>query len=149
MESLHDSYLLAIFQDHSRVPDAIDELILAGFDEGHIGLAVREGCLPFLANELATELLTVPGIGRIKGAGLLASCGGQAGRLGMADALVQIGIPEEEARLVEEELSLGHAVILVQTDSRYSEALAILGENGPQDVVREVAICAELKPGLQ
>lgn len=142
METLHDSFLLAIFQDHSRIADAIDELMQAGFDEGHIGLAVREGCLPFLTRDLATRVLTVPGVGRFRGAGLLARCGDHASHAGLADALACLGIPADEARLVEEELGQDHAVILVQTDSRYSEALAILGENGPEDVVREVAICA-------
>jgi uncharacterized membrane protein len=82
----------------------------------------------------AAAALTVPGFGPLVAAGILASALGGAvigaATGGLVGALVQLGLPEEEARFYEEQLRAGHPVVTVKANGRFYEAHAILRRFG-------------------
>ena len=148
--------VVALFEDRESATQAIDELGAAGFREEDIGFAIKsDGASSHEATDLAAAegpaggaatgavtggvlggliaaaaALFVPGVGPILAGGLLASAvggaaiGAAAG--GLLGALVGLGIPEEEAALLHEELQAGKAVVTVRTGDRAAEAREIL-----------------------
>jgi hypothetical protein len=81
--------------------------------------------------------LVVPGVGPILAVGPLAAAltGAAIGAAGggLVGALTGMGIPEDEARWYESELSLGGTLVLVQAEHRYDEARRILLECGARE----------------
>ena len=82
----------------------------------------------------AAAALLVPGIGpAIAGGILIAVLGGAvigAAAGGILGALMNLGIPEEEARYYEGEFSSGRTIVMVNAEGRQQEATSILHRNG-------------------
>lgn len=87
---------------------------------GLIGLGVLAGVIPILGPAIAAGTLGT----------ILLNAAGGAAIAGVAGALVGLGIPEEEARFYEGELSSGRYLVTVQADGRHDEAWAILQRHG-------------------
>ena len=86
----------------------------------------------------------MPGVGSILIAGLfLAGGGALAG--GFTGIMSTLDMPETEMHWYRKELEKGHALVIVQTDGRYSEALAILQIHGAFEIDREKAVEAAEK----
>jgi hypothetical protein len=79
----------------------------------------------------------IPGVGPVIAAGALAgiiggaAAGGVAG--GVIGTLMGIGVPEDEARIYEEEFNAGRPIITVQAGDRKAEAWKILQQHGAYD----------------
>jgi len=84
---------------------------------GLVGLGVIAGFVPVIGPAIAGGTL---------GAILLSNVAGGAAVAGLAGALIGWGIPEEEARLYESEVSEGKTILTVAAGSRASEARQIL-----------------------
>lgn len=52
----------------------------------------------------------------------------------MIAALVNIGVPEDEARFYQQELEAGRTIVTVKSPTGYADALNILRRNGAYDV---------------
>ena len=82
----------------------------------------------------AAAALLVPGVGpAIAGGILVAILGGVvfgAAAGGILGALMNLGVPEEEARYYEGEFSSGRTIVMVKADGRQQEATTILHRNG-------------------
>ena len=82
----------------------------------------------------AAAALLIPGIGPVLAGGILlgilggAAVGGAAG--GIIDALMSMGIPEEEAQRYQRHFDVGRIIVTVRTDGHQKEALDILRRNG-------------------
>jgi hypothetical protein len=79
----------------------------------------------------------IPGVGPIIAAGALAgvlggaAAGGVAG--GVIGTLTGIGVPEDEAKIYEDEFKKGHPIITVKPNGRGAEAWQIMERNGAYD----------------
>jgi hypothetical protein len=86
----------------------------------------------------AATAFVIPGIGPILAGGLLAATltgvavGAATG--GLLGALIDLGVPEDEARAYDEEFRSGNIVVTVRTEGRYDEAASILFDHGAYDV---------------
>ncbi|HEY8416697.1 MAG TPA: hypothetical protein VIK93_01535 [Limnochordales bacterium] len=79
--------------------------------------------------------LAIPGIGPIVAAGPLAAALSGAVAGGVAGSLLDMGIPEERGRQLEEEVKQGRLLCVVEADSdRVKEAAQILRETGARNV---------------
>ena len=156
MATQHREVVVARFDSRETAQRAIEALTAAGFHEDDIGFAMKSDSAPphevtdLAAAEgpgggaatgaltggllggliAAAAALIVPGVGPVLAGGLLASAlggaaiGAAAG--GVLGALVGMGVPEEEAALLHEELQAGKAIVTVRTLDRVAEARAIL-----------------------
>jgi len=87
---------------------------------GLVGLGVLSGVIPVIGPALAGGTLAV----------ILSNAAGGAAIAGVAGALLGWGIPEEEARYYEGELTAGRTIVTVQADRRFDEARSILRSYG-------------------
>lgn len=75
----------------------------------------------------------IPGVGSLIAGGLLANllAGAAAGAAagGLVGALVDLGMSEEDAKQVEDEVRAGRTILTVQTADRRNEAIEILRQN--------------------
>jgi hypothetical protein len=155
--------VVGVFSERAQAESAIAELRQAGFGEGDIGYAIRNGgvgdaeAADLAADETAggaatgaltggllggligaAAALLVPGVGPVLAGGLLASALGGAAigaaAGGLLGALVSMGVPEEEARFYESEFAAGRAVVTVRAGGRHDEAQAILQRHGAYDM---------------
>jgi uncharacterized protein (TIGR02271 family) len=86
----------------------------------------------------ALASLAIPGVGPVVAAGILgpilggAAAGAGIGAVGggLVGGLVTTGVPEDEARIYDEEFRSGSAIVTVRADNRYGEAEAILRRHG-------------------
>jgi hypothetical protein len=156
--------VIAAFNDLPDAQKALDLLRVAGFRPDQIGIAtpekqiVQEGVYEPGKNEtiensttgaiaggaiggllgaaVATALL--PGFGPIVVGGLLAGIGTGAicgiRSTGFVKAAMDIGIPEEEARLYEREMIAGNTIVIVRSSEHFTEASDILRRAGAHDV---------------
>lgn len=82
----------------------------------------------------AAAALIVPGVGPVLAGGLLASTvggaaiGAAAG--GLLGTLVGLGVPEEEAALLEQEIHAGRAVVTVRAGSRADQVRDLMRGHG-------------------
>ncbi|MBX9625521.1 MAG: general stress protein [Gemmataceae bacterium] len=151
--------VVGVFEDRRQAEGAVEELRRAGFPGDRIGLLAREaaaadsdlaGCDTNTRAEegMAAGLLTggaagallgavaavlVPGIGLVAAAGAFAGALGGAAVGGVAGAFVGMGIPEDEARMYECELTAGRTLVTVRADGRATEAVALLHRHGAYD----------------
>lgn len=145
---------VGVFQEPAQAHRAIEELHQAGYSDEEIGYLVRAtesdettgasiaiGAVEggFVGGLLgAAVALLIPGFGPAIAGGILAASfsgaaiGAAAG--GILRVLINIGIPEEEARYYQNELEAGRTVITVKAQSGYADALQILRRNGAYDV---------------
>jgi hypothetical protein len=109
--------------------------------EGAATGAVTGGVLGGLAGFLVgVSALVIPGIGPIVGGGILIStlAGAGVGALagGIAGALVEQGVPEEDARRYERHVGEGRILVTVgaENEARAREAYSVLHAQGGMDV---------------
>lgn len=99
------------------------------------GGALAGGTIGGIVGAAATGL--IPGVGPVIAAGALAgilggaAAGGVAG--GVIGTLTGIGVPEDEAKIYEEEFNAGHPLITVDAGDRREEAWKILQQHGAYD----------------
>jgi hypothetical protein len=153
------STVVAVFEMRSEADAAIHELQEAGFRDDQIGFMVRNNdkAAPVIEEADAgagpaagavsggiiggvvgaAAALLVPGVGpAIAGGILIATLGGivfGAAAGGILGALMDQGVPEEEARYYEGEFSSGRTIVMVQAAGRQQEATTILHHNGGYD----------------
>jgi hypothetical protein len=152
------STAIGVFQDRAQAERAVDELHRAGFRNDEIGFVTRDG-KHVVTDATDTEVraesgaaagavtggilgallggvaaLSVPGVGPVVAAGLLAGVlGGTAAGAwggGLLGALIGLALPEEEARYYQGEVEAGRALVIVQAGDRYAEAVGILSRCG-------------------
>ncbi len=160
--------VIAAFNDLPDAQKALAALRQAGFRADQIGIAspekqvIQEGVYDpgkkatvensatgmiaggaiggLLGAAIATALL--PGLGPIVVGGLLAGIGTGAvagiRSTGFVRAAMDLGIPEEEARLYEREMIAGNTIVMVRSNARYAEASDILRQAGAHDVHQPV-----------
>lgn len=98
---------------------------------GLAGLAVGTGAL----GALGAAALVIPGIGPILAMGPLAAALGGAVTGGVAGALVDYGIPQDQSSFYETKMKEGNTVMILKTDaSKTDSAASILRKYGAQDV---------------
>lgn len=114
--------------------EAAGEDFLGG--ENISGGAAWGGTLGGLAGLLAgVGALAIPGIGPVVAAGPLAATLGGAVTGGVAGSLLDLGIPENEGRQIEQEVKRGRILCAVETrDKNIDEAARILRTHGARDV---------------
>lgn len=153
--------LVRTFEDAREAERAVHALHEAGFARDDLGWISRSrrtsnaeisnaaiegaavgGALGGLAGLLiGFAAFAVPGIGPIVIAGplvsTLAGVGAGAVAGGIIDALIHVGIPEEEARQHAAQLARGGAIVTVTVDDEEEEALAREILNVPQNPPRK------------
>ena len=80
----------------------------------------------------AAVSLLIPGLGPALAGGILATIGGAAvgaAAGGLIGTLVEIGIPEDEARHYNDEVQSGRTIVIVQADENPMEAFRILKQD--------------------
>jgi hypothetical protein len=111
--------------DGSKWEEGAATGVAAGAGVGALwALGIAAGVLPAIGPVVAGGLL----------ASVLASAAGGAVIAGVAGALVGLGIPEEEARYYEGELTSGRTIVTVRAPGRMEEAEEILRGHGGYDV---------------
>ncbi|MGI8424894.1 MAG: general stress protein [Chloroflexota bacterium] len=152
--------VVGVFVNRDDAARAVEDVVAAGFREDEIGFAIRNGgAAPIETSDLtasdgpassaatgvitggvlggliaAAAALIVPGVGPVLAGGLLASAlsgaaiGAAAG--GVLGALVGLGVPEEEAALLQDEFHAGRAVVTVRAGDRAEEVRTILHRHG-------------------
>jgi hypothetical protein len=99
------------------------------------GGVLAGGTIGGILGAAATGL--IPGVGPVIAAGALAgilggaAAGGVVG--GVFGTLQGMGVPDDEAKVYEEEFNKGHPLITVKTDGRRDEAWKILQQHGAYD----------------
>jgi hypothetical protein len=143
---------IGVFTDPVQARQAVEELHRAGYSGEEIGYLTRasanrpsEDTGTFIANSAvegglvggligAAVALLIPGLGPVLAGGILAAAlggaaiGAAAG--GIIAALVNIGVPEEEAHFYQKELEAGRTIVIVKSPAGYADALNILRRNG-------------------
>jgi len=149
--------IVGVFEDRGQAQSAVDELRRADFRDDQIGFVARNdsersgdatsdaatsGVLGGLALGgsagalwgLAVAAGLLPGIGPVIAGGALvaifASAATGAAIAGVVGFLIDLGIPEEEARFYERELQAGRFLVTVKADDRYDQATTILQRFG-------------------
>ena len=156
------STVVGVFDERDLAERAVDDLHQAGFQDDQIGFVFRPGESSHeIPSEVpddsakggvagaiagagvggflgAAASLLLPGFGPILAGGILATILGGvavgAATGGIIGALVDLGIPEDEARFYEDELNAGNIILSVKSGNRYDEARQILFRNGAYDV---------------
>jgi hypothetical protein len=155
--------VVGVFRDRAEASNAIEAIKDAGFsvddvsilmpdqaharagedetnaDFGAAGPAVAGGVLGGAVGWLVgLGSFVIPGVGPFIGAGALitslvgAAIGASVGAL--ASGLVQMGVPEGEARWYEQEVRSGRTLVTVRAGARYAEARELLRRHGAYDV---------------
>src|SRR5437899_822882 len=166
--------VIATFADRRRADHFVEALRQAGFQNDEIGVvtpsaegtdtkveegaavgAVSGGALGACAGAVATGL--IPGVGPVIAGGLLAgvlggaAAGATAG--GILGVLIELDIPESEARRHEQDVLAGRTLVVVQALGRGGEALAILHRCQVADgqlqtpVAKDAAYSGEVRTG--
>lgn len=162
------STVVGVFQEIGQAERAVKQLRDAGFAAERLGFLMKdpskhdtfhrsaiEEVAPD-AEEKATETGAVlggvlggilgalvagvfPGVGAaIVGASLVTTIGGGAAAGGLAGHFVGMGLPQKEAEFYKQEYEAGRPILTVDAGERYSEALAIVLDNGAHDLSRPV-----------
>src|SRR5581483_5560243 len=132
--SVDDISILMPDAEHARAGEDTSNT-----DFGAAGPAVAGGVLGGAAGWLVgLGSFVIPGVGPFIGAGALAAAavgaaiGASVGAL--ASGLMQMGVPEEEARWYEQEARSGRTLVTVRAGDRYGEARDLLRRFGAYDV---------------
>ncbi len=147
--------VVGIFSDRAQAERAIDALQHAGFTDELIGFVRRSEATSSSEPRLevgseattgvigggvvggvlgATASLLIPGLGPAIAGGILAvtlggvAVGAAAG--GIIGALIDMGVPEEEAHYYQSEFEAGHTVVTVRAANRQLEAIDLLHQYG-------------------
>ncbi len=150
--------IIAMFNSEDAAEKAVAELREYGFDKGDISVLAKDagqeqkqqegaegaekltggiaagGTLGALVGAAAgAGALAIPGIGPIIAAGPIAALVSGAATGGIAGALVDWGIPEEQGKEYENDIKQGKILVSVKTDEKQiTEAQKILRENGAE-----------------
>jgi hypothetical protein len=121
--------------------DAAKAAQVSGESREGEGVAVGAVAGAILGGAVAVGVLAIPGLGPvllagglINAAGLAAGIVGGAVGGGIVGAFVGLEIPEDEARLYEEELKAGRALVGVRAGDRSNEAWDILRTYGAREL---------------
>jgi predicted lipid-binding transport protein (Tim44 family) len=139
MTSMLRTTAVALFDDRNRAERALVELRRAGFRDPQIGVAVRDPGAP-RPEDATAHTAEAAGFGMLAGASMAGLAAGTLMGLvgggivgGLVGALVGLGVPEDEAHYYQRELQAGHAVVTVQSEDRYDEALDVLRRHGGRE----------------
>jgi hypothetical protein len=146
---------VGVFENPEKAHQAVEELRQAGYSDEEIGYLTRasanrpaEDTGTFITNSAvegglvggllgAAAALFIPGLGPALAGGILAAALGGAAigaaTGGIVAALVNIGVPEVEARFYQKELEAGRIIVTVKSPTGYADALNILRRNGAYD----------------
>lgn len=158
MTTTQRSVVIGVFDDHRQADLAVAELHRVGFDNTQVGIASRDPDKAFATDKgtqaavgaaagaaagaglgglVALGILAgvIPGIGPAIAGGtlamILANAAGGAAIVGVAGALVGLGIPTDEAKHYEGEFHAGRTLVTVQNvGNRFDEAWKILHRFG-------------------
>jgi hypothetical protein len=159
------STVIGVFPKLEQAEAAIEELLRLGFRKDDIGFLMRETdemadrkeveaheramaartATGAVAGSVLAGLIGVissialPGVGTVLTAGLLMAAGGALAG-GFAGYMSTLDLPEEEIAWYHGELHAGRPIVVVKTDSRYSEALSVLQVHGAYDMAREQTV---------
>lgn len=152
---------VGVFHEPTQASTALEELRQAGYSDDEIGYLTRASTIQpdettstYITSSAiegglvggligAAVALLIPGFGLAVAGGILAAAlggvalGAAAG--GILGALIDIGIPEEEARHYHRQLEAGRIVVTVKAQSGYEDALRILRRNGAHDVTTRLS----------
>ncbi len=125
--------------------NAVPELQASHAEQGAATGVVAGGLVGSVVGwAAATGLLMVPGIGPVLAAGTLATVvgGAAAGAAagGLVGGLIGMGIPEAEARHLEQALQQGSVLLTVEAGERGAEAVDILTRHGGTEVRSRTAV---------
>ncbi len=112
-----DTQPIALLPEHEVEKGTNTGMVAGGVVGGLAGAAVS---------------LLIPGLGLALAGGILATVGGAAvgaAAGGLIGSLVEIGIPEEEARHYNDEVYSGRTIVIVQADDNPIEAFRILKQD--------------------
>jgi hypothetical protein len=150
--------VVGVFESRDQAEQAVDQLRRVGFGADQIGVVVRDGS-PLegivVKGDLAPEkgastgavagglvggllgagiALTMPGIGPVLAAGVLAGILGGAtigiASGGLVGGLIGLGLSREEASYFDREFQSGRTLVTVRAGDRYAEAANILSRCG-------------------
>jgi hypothetical protein len=167
-EMTNRTCVVGVFENYDDADRAVQELLRAGFSRHDVGFAMRHqegqlddaekaasygeaaiartttgaitgGVLGAVLGALTT--LALPGLGLVVLSGALALGAGGAIAGGFAGLISTFQLDEEEMRYYEGELASGRPIVAVRAGSRFSEAVAILGNSGARDVNRQKTEC--------
>jgi uncharacterized protein (TIGR02271 family) len=175
MTTTQRSVVIGVFDDHRQADLAVAELHRVGFDNTQVGIASRDPDKAFATDKgtqaavgaaagaaagaglgglVALGILAgvIPGIGPAIAGGtlamILANAAGGAAIVGVAGALVGLGIPTDEAKHYEGEFHAGRTLVTVQNvGNRFDEAWKILHRFGGYN--RQVPRSAEATSGAR
>jgi hypothetical protein len=163
MPLLQRAVVAGVFTEPHKARQAISDLKSLGFRDDQIGMVGRYASAPAI-DEPGTGSIVEEGasVGAATGAGVgalwalgiaagmlpaigpvvvggllasvLASAAGGAAILGVAGALVGLGLTEKEAHYYEGELQPGHTLLVVQADSRFEEVRTLFLRHGAYDM---------------
>lgn len=134
---------VTIFADRTEAEDAVRALSAAGFAADQIAIVSCEPpCAELDKTPADPSLVAAEGAGLGAAAGLSVAGlaggtllgllgGGLAG--GLLGVLAGLGVPEEEAIYYQSLLRAGHALVTVQSNGRYDEAIALLSRHGGRE----------------
>jgi hypothetical protein len=154
---------VSAFETRDQAERAVDALRAAGFEDEHIGWAMKGEEKPEGTADAAKGAATgavaggvlggvgaaavmalIPGVGPFIGGGVLATvltgAGAGAAAGGLVGGLTGMGLSEDEAKHYEGEFKAGRAVVTVNTGNRYTEAAEILRQCGGQSFAPDSAI---------
>jgi hypothetical protein len=128
---------VGVFTDRDQADQAVAELRRAGFASDQVQLTAK----PATAGQDTPGASGPPNWETGAGYGLLAGAclgavGGPAGMLALGvggmliGALIDLGIPETDARFYSDQVEAGYLMVTVRADNRYDQAQAILHHCG-------------------
>lgn len=151
IQTVASGTVIGVFDRDEDAQEAVRNLKAAGFDETHIGIAARredhttefgDGSEKMAAAGAAVGLGTgavwglgvlagvLPGIGIAIAGGtlgvLVANAAVGAATVGLAGALMGLGVSDEEAQNYENEFNKGNTIVTVKAEDRADTAAAIL-----------------------
>jgi len=122
------------FPDPESAERGVRALQSAGFARDLLGLVMRRRddgagrAGGVLGSLVSAEVITLPDIGAVIAGGTLVDPL-RAG-VGVAEALVEFGVPESDARSAAERFAAGDAILSANAGARVIEAVVLLRENG-------------------
>jgi hypothetical protein len=150
--------VVGVFADQAQAERAVGALEQAGFTDQQLGFlrrseqtstdeavaatlmkvapgAAGRGVRGGILGRAAT--LFIPGVGPAIAGGILAAtlAGAASGvaTMGLFGALIELGVPEEEARSAQGELEAGHYLVIVRAENRQQGASDIIHRYGGYD----------------
>lgn len=125
--------VIGLFNTMEQGRDAAKDLEAAGFGKDQVSIIAKQeqaggvaGAVARGGSELLSGLSTVsiPGMGTVLGTGPIASM--RTGTGGLIGSLGEVGVPEEQARMYEENIRRGNTLIAVTTDDRSADRAAAI-----------------------